>query len=384
MATPTTPTGILRLALQRAIEAGDGPIINDGSVVHRIEFICRFLQNRSCVRLLLACSLAQSFYPKVDIRKPYTEIGGADCYSGRTYDEKYITSFILEHQLPCNPTTAFLTPAFRNRNTTLTPNLDLLGRHPLVYQATLQVLDDVYTGKTTAEDVLAETIRWLVIIREEKRLRLNTMLADLNASSGDVPLAAEMIITLVEQHLKCENASRLPVLVVAAVYHAATLHLGERVLPLEAHNAADSQTGSFGDVQIALVGDDKVVTAYEMKTRRVELNDIDFAVQKLNSRIDNYIFITTEEISKQVKDYAAKMYARTGGIEFVVLDCIGFLRHFLHLFYRLRIQFLEVYQELVLREEESAVRQPLKEAFLALRIAAESANTFEEGSAQEG
>ncbi len=243
MAASATPTDILHLALDRAIKAGDQPVVGDNAVAHRIEFICRFLQNRSCVRPLLACSLAQSFDHRVDIRKPYTEIGSGDCYSGRTYDEKYVTAFILEHQLPCNPTTAFLTPAFRNRNTTLTPDLDLLGRHPLVYQAALRVFDDVYVGKTVAEDVLAESIRWLMIIREEKRLRLNTMLADLSASSGEVPLAAETIVTLIEQHLKCENASRLPVLVVAAIYHTAVYHLGEHVLPREAHNAADSQTG---------------------------------------------------------------------------------------------------------------------------------------------
>ena len=36
------------------------------------------------------------------------------------------------------------------------------------------------------------------------------------------------------------------------------------------------------------------------------------------------------------------------------------------------------YQELVLKEPESAVRQPLKEAFLSLRLAAESAGVSEE------
>ncbi len=30
------------------------------------------------------------------IRKPYTEIGGTDCYSGRTYDEAHITAFIYQ------------------------------------------------------------------------------------------------------------------------------------------------------------------------------------------------------------------------------------------------------------------------------------------------
>ncbi len=46
------------------------------------------------------------------------------------------------------------------------------------------------------------------------------------------------------------------------------------------------------------------------------------------------------------------------------------------IFYRLRIQFLDVYQDLVIKESESAVRQELKEAFLALRLAAESASIF--------
>jgi DNA adenine methylase len=38
----------------------------------------------------------------------------------------------------------------------------------------------------------------------------------------------------------------------------------------------------------------------------------------------------------------------------------------------LRLKYLEAYQELVLSEPESSVSQPLKEAFLALRQAAES------------
>ena len=53
----------------------------------------------------------------------------------------------------------------------------------------------------------------------------------------------------------------------------------------------------------------------------------------------------------------------------VVLDCIGFLRHFLHLFHRIRIEFLDAYQAPVLDEPESAVNQPLKEAFLSLHQA---------------
>ena len=61
----------------------------------------------------------------------------------------------------------------------------------------------------------------------------------------------------------------------------------------------------------------------------------------------------------------------------VILDCIGFLRHFLHLFHRIRLQFLDAYQELVLAEPDNIVRQELKEAFLVLRRAASSRQTDE-------
>ncbi len=104
-------------------------------------------------------------------------------------------------------------------------------------------------------------------------------------------------------------------------------------------------------------------------------DDIDRALQKiLNVRphIDNYIFITTDTIEPGVRDYAALMYEKTSGTEVAILDCIGFVRHFLHLFHRLRTTFLDSYQDLVLHEQDSAVSQPLKEAFLTLRQAAES------------
>lgn len=54
------------------------------------------------------------------------------------------------------------------------------------------------------------------------------------------------------------------------------------------------------------------------------------------------------------------------------------VRHFLHLFHRIRTKFLDAYQELVLAEPDSAVRQELKIAFLALRRTYESAYSVDE------
>lgn len=369
------PRHILESAYGRALENVSTPLIPNVPLTDRIEYLARLGSNRAGARFILACALAKVDHPAYDIRKPYTEIGGSDSYSGRSvYDEVYVAEFIQKYKLPLNSTTPFLTPAFRVRGTPLTTDVHLVGRPKRMYDEAIQLLDDIQTGKVAAEDVLTEMVRWLIIVRQERELRMQSLQAALSAVKEETSLTVDQIVTLIEQHMKLPRSSRLPVLVVAAAYKAAEIQLGERALPLESHNAADKQTGSLGDLEITLVDDDNVITSYEMKKRVVTNLDIDYAVAKLaesSIKIDNYIFITTEPISREVSDYAKSMFEKTG-IEFVILDCLSFIKHFLYLFYRLRLSFLESYQELVLLELESAVSQPLKEAFLAMRQAAES------------
>ena len=252
--------------------------------------------------------------------------------------------------------------------------MQLIGRPKELYRKVVSLITTVHIGKVAAEDLLAEIVRWLLIVRDERKQRLETLFASLKTSEGDTALPAESIVTLIQQHMALPKSARLPVLVVAAAYQAAQEYLGERYLPLQGHNAADKQTGALGDIQITLKDENNVLTAYEMKAKRVIREDIEIALQKLATAahiIDNYIFITTDRIDEEVKDYAATIHARTG-IEFAILDCIGFLRHFLHLFYRIRMQFLEAYQNLVMSEPDSAVNPTLKEAFLSLRLATET------------
>ncbi len=371
----STPTNILDLAFAKVSKNLTQSVIDDNEISQNIEFVCRNPQNRAGARLLLACLLAKVHKPNLDIRKPYTQINDSDCYSGRTYDESYITGFINKHELPCNSTTAFLTPALRNRNIVLTPEVNLVGRPAILYKIVLQLLDDVYQGRVSPEDLLAETIRLLIIVRNEKQQRIASLLADLRTLENAIPLSVEAIIKLIEQHLNCRNSSRLPVLIIAAAYQAASKYLQRSVLPLSSHNAADKQTGRLGDIEITLLNHTNIITCYEMKMKKVTVEDINLAIHKIRDSqqiIDNYIFITTDTIEVSVQEYAADIYEQTGGIEVVVLDCISFLRHFLHLFHGLRMNFIEAYQQLVLDESESAVSQALKEAFLALRQAAES------------
>jgi DNA adenine methylase len=368
---------LLEAALKRA-EANLGhSFIHDEKIAARVLSVVNCPSNRAGVRLLMACMLAKVHRPEIDPRKPYTKIGGKDCFSGRSYDEQFVGDFISKHNLPCNSTTAFLTPTLRNMDQTLTTKVVLVGRPMAMYQSALQLLDDVRTGKASARDVLNESIRLLLLDRDARKARLTTLLSGVGRVADALPLSSEDTVNLIEQHLRCKGSSRLPVLIVAAAYEAAETRLGERVVSLTAHNAADEQTGAVGDVQITVLGDDKVVTSYEMKNKTVQRGDIDRALQKIAGQgrhVHNYIFITTEPVTDEIREYARSKYEETGGVEIAVLDCIGFLRHFLHLFHRIRKDVLDQYQVFVLHEPDSPVSQGLKEAFLALRQAAESAD----------
>lgn len=236
--------------------------------------------------------------------------------------------------------------------------------HDILEQAYAEASHDLIT-------FLADTIRYLLIVRHENDQRIHTLLAGLELPDRSV-LASEAIVNLLQQHLACKNVSRLPVLIIAAALTVAEQCLHERVKHLHAHTAADKQTGSIGDVEIMLEDDDQIVTCYEMKLKAVTINDIRTAIEKFHHapHLEHYIFITTDVIDENVRAYANTIYDECG-IEVAILDCIGFIRHFLHLFHRIRMNFLNEYQRLVLQEPESAVSQPVKEAFLALRRAAE-------------
>lgn len=368
------PAAVLEKFYHEARTNLERSFIRDDGLRAKVEFICRCLTNKAPIRFLMACLLGKLDDGKVDIRKPYTEIGGKGTFSGRAYDEQFIEPFITKHKLPTNSTTAFLTPAFRNIDRKLTVDLVLVGRPRQVYNHVLELLDLVQRAKIGPAEILKEIIRFLLIIKHENDGRMKQLLRELKHPEDTLALSSEQIVGLLQQHLSSKNSSRLPVLMIAAAYLAVRDRIGETTLPLQSHTAADLQTGSIGDIEITLINDNQIVTCYEMKDKRVTIVDIENAIKKiakLERRVDNYIFITTDIIEEQVNQYAKSIYDQAG-VEIAILDCIGFVRHFLHFFHRFRSKFLDNYQDFVLAEPDSSVSQPLKEAFLILRKAAES------------
>ncbi|MCS7065385.1 MAG: hypothetical protein NZL85_03810 [Fimbriimonadales bacterium] len=362
---PIEPEQILETCYQEASTRLDQPVISDSRAVAWIEQICQS-RNRAPARFLLACGLAKAHRPELDIRKPFTEINEPDAYSGRYYDENYITNFINKYQIPLNPTTAFLTPAFRTFNQPLFRHVRLSGRPRQIYDALLQLLDTVQSGTLSARELLIEAIRQLILLRNRRQQDIATLQREVRLKRDN--LTVETILRLLEQHLASPRSSRLPVLMVAAAYNVAQAYLKKQLRPLQPHTAADIRTGVLGDLEIVSQDSQQLAIVYEMKTRHLTRGDLDRALQKVAttySRIDQYVFITTTPVESAVAEYAA-LLSKQSGTEFMILDCLQFIKHFLHIFYELRIHFLDEYQRLLLEEPESAVSYQLKQRFLEL------------------
>lgn len=364
---------ILESAYKRAISAKKGhEIALDDNIRLRILSVCQCTTNKAPIRYLMAALLAKIDNVEIDTRQPYPKLGDKS-FPGRTIDEAYIQPFIHKYALPCNDTTAFLTPAFRTLETALTrPSFDKC-RPKYVYYDMMDVLDYVENHANKAKNILCQLIKDLIDIKERTKVTMEQMVSELSSQKKH-ELSSEEITTILIQHLQCKGSSRLPVLMFAAAYQSVQSLIHEESKPLLAHNSADKQTGAIGDIEITLTNENKTVTCYEMKKKQVGTDDIFVCVEKiakLSDKLDNYIIITTETITKEVKDLAYSFYDKIG-VEIAVLDCIGFINHFLHFFHRYRTCFLNNYQKLVLAEPNSAVSQPLKEAFLSLRKVAES------------
>jgi hypothetical protein len=364
------PGQILEKCYQEASTRLNQPVILDPTALGLIEQVCRSRVGAP-LRALLACLLAKAHRPELDIRKTYTEIGTEDSYSGRSYDEEYISSFIQRYQLPCNPTTAFLTPAFRAKNQPLEANVPLHGKPREPYDAFISLLELVQDGSLNAQELLTEVIRQLLLVKNERQQQIGSLIERIKDQK--VNLSADSIIQIINQHLQSKHSSRLPVLLVTAAYDVARDYLHKHPKPLQPHTAADIRAGTLGDLEIEFSTHQRLAVVYEMKTRRITINDLERAAQKVAGsaiQIDQYVFITTAPIDASIHGHAAYL-SKQIGIEFMVFDCIQFLKHFIHLFYELRMAFLDRYEQLLLQEPESAVSHELKQKFLELRAAAQ-------------
>ena len=135
-----------------------------------------------------------------------------------------------------------------------------------------------------------------------------------------------------------KGASRLPVLALYAIYKVLMKELrrfeGKQLKALEPHSAADSQTGSIGDIEI-LNADGTPFEAVEVKHQIVITKAIvDSSKQKIRgSRVDRYYILTTShqhEPSTEVQEEVDNV-KKLLGTQMIVNGVVPTIKYYLRL-----------------------------------------------------
>lgn len=192
--------------------------------------------------------------------------------------------------------------------------------------------------------------------------RLQWLSDEIARRVSSLPPSSAVTLRFVDRVLDCSDAKKLKRLAILAGLKTIVDHAGGT-------SSLVLQSGRpHAREQVEWANADRGRTQYVFVPEVIETATIDAVLPPFadESDLSHLVLITTETTDPAVHKYASGMYRRTWGTEFAILDCPGFVRHFLHLFHRHRVAFLAAYQDLVLSEPESAVNFAGKQLFLSL------------------
>jgi DNA (cytosine-5)-methyltransferase 1 len=183
--------------------------------------------------------------PAQDIRNHQTSIENG--YSGRTFDNKYITPFLKNKKFPAMAESGWLTRSLEQK---VPYDFNFPGaiRPKELKESFLWTIDFIQQSKNL-EKVLDYLLQALIIKRNSQEINL--------AKPLNLPIAT--IIDLLNSHFNskyvAEGASRLPVLALFAVYQCLIKEVkrfqGKKLLEIESHTSADIRSGRIGDIDVA-------------------------------------------------------------------------------------------------------------------------------------
>ena len=136
-----------------------------------------------------------------------------------------------------------------------------------------------------------------------------------------------------------KGASRLPVLALYAIYSVLLNELsrykGKKLKELEAHSAADAQTGAIGDIEIVNVADGTAFEAVEVKHGQIVTKAmVDSAKQKIKGRqVDRYYILTTHQQHEPSEEVMSEVenVKRLLGCQMIVNGVIPTIKYYLRL-----------------------------------------------------
>jgi len=272
------------------------------------------------------------FHQNQDVR--YHQSNMDDGYSGRTFDAKNITPFMRENNFPSMSESGWLTRS-------LEQNVPYENGYPGkisgrgLKESFLHLYDAVQTYETPI-NILAYLFQQIVKKRDDSQILLST----------PANLTVRETLNLMRDHFgysykNVSGASRLPNIAIYAAYKSVidgnqTRYRNKSLCPLDSHTAADSSTGSIGDVQIN-DENEQPFEGLEIKAKKLSSEMIDIAYAKIQgySTVERYYILSTfEDIESELLDEITRKISKIRskhGCEVIVNGVFTTLRYFLRL-----------------------------------------------------
>lgn len=160
----------------------------------------------------------------------------------------------------------------------------------------LAVFDEIEEQGQSAFDALTYLVWKQVVRREEVRITLSI------PKTQDISTIVELFrLHFFRSYKGAKGASRLPVLALHAIYTVMVPELrrysGKSVKPLNEHSAADSQTGSIGDIEVSDDDTLEIFEAVEVKHNLsiTEAIAADVQLKVMDKAITRYYILTTHQ-----------------------------------------------------------------------------------------
>ena len=225
-----------------------------------------------------------------------------------------------------------------------------------IKDAFLRIVDAVQAGRVDAHDVLVRIFMGLVAFRER-----NTSIQ----LARPVSLTVNEIADKVERHYSSglSGVARLPVLVTYAVLKVVVREVERyddcKLLPLEAHTAADTRSGHIGDIQI-MSDEGTIYEGLEIK-HDIPISEslITDAYQKFQTApVERYYVLTTSPTTSFMGMDAQIANIRRGhGCQMIVNGVAPTLKYYLRLISDTRLFVNEYVNEI---ETDNDVSYELK------------------------
>lgn len=294
-----TPEELLNYFYEEAMKksSGNKDVMSDISQElkgYLNQIVAKSEDAKAVITVLITSVVYKILHPEQDVRRHQATI--VEGYAGRTFDHAHITPFMKKKRFPAMAESGWLTRSLEQK---VPYDFNYTGaiRPESLKNAFLNILYSIEEKSSDPKIILDYILQSLIIQRDKNQIKLAV---PQNMSIND-------IIILLDKHFhhkyKCKGASRLPVIALYAVYQCLTNELkryeDKKLLPLENHTSADSQSGRMGDIDI-VNSDGSTFESVEVKFDiPISYNVVEIAKEKIEvTKVSRYYILSTAEILK--------------------------------------------------------------------------------------